>query len=153
MYGVKSVQRLFAIVGIANAKRMLYSGERYDAERARGMGLVDEVCDNAVAAAMAFAGTLASNAPLSIAGAKFMLNRLSMGGRRARHGGGATDDRSGGRQRRFQGRKASFRRKTGAEVSRPVIARFVGRARVRLQRAVKTSQMKPAAFDYVAHER
>jgi enoyl-CoA hydratase/carnithine racemase len=79
VYGVKSVQRLLAIVGIAHAKRLLYSGERYDAQRAREAGLVDEVCDDAVAAAMAFAGTLARNAPLSIAGAKFMLNGLSLG--------------------------------------------------------------------------
>jgi enoyl-CoA hydratase/carnithine racemase len=79
VYGVKSVQRLLAIVGIANAKRMLYSGKRYDAESSWGMGLVDEIGDDAVGAAMAFAGTLARNAPLSIAGAKFMLNGLSLG--------------------------------------------------------------------------
>lgn len=79
VYGVKSVQRLLALVGIANARRMLYSGERYDAPRARAMGLVDEICDDAIAAAVAFAESLAGNAPLSIAGAKFMLNGLSMG--------------------------------------------------------------------------
>jgi len=79
VYGVNSVQRLLAIVGIANAKRMLYSGERYDAARAQSIGLVDEISDDAVSAALAFAGTLASNAPLSIAGAKFMLNGLSAG--------------------------------------------------------------------------
>jgi enoyl-CoA hydratase/carnithine racemase len=79
VYGVNSVQRLLAIVGLANAKRMLYTGERYDAARALSMGLVDEISDDAVSAALALAGTLASNAPLSIAGAKFMLNGLSMG--------------------------------------------------------------------------
>jgi enoyl-CoA hydratase/carnithine racemase len=79
VYGVNSVQRLLAIVGLANAKRMLYTGERYDAARALSMGLVDEIGDDAVSAALAFAGTLAGNAPLSIAGAKFMLNGLSMG--------------------------------------------------------------------------
>lgn len=79
VYGVNSVQRLLAIVGLANAKRMLYTGERYDAARALSMGLVDEISDDAVSAALAFAGMLASNAPLSIAGAKFMLNGLSMG--------------------------------------------------------------------------
>ncbi len=78
VYGVKSVQRLLAIVGIANAKRMLYSGERYDAGRSRSMGLVDEICDDPVSGALAFAGTLVRNAPLSIAGAKFMLNGLSL---------------------------------------------------------------------------
>jgi enoyl-CoA hydratase/carnithine racemase len=79
VYGVNSVQRLLAIVGLANAKRMLYTGERYDAAHALTMGLVDEISDDAVSAALAFAGALASNAPLSIAGAKFMLNGLSMG--------------------------------------------------------------------------
>jgi enoyl-CoA hydratase/carnithine racemase len=79
IYGVKSVQRLLAIAGLANAKRMLYSGERYEAPRAQAMGLVDEIRDDAMAAALGFAATLAGNAPLSIAGAKFMLNGLSMG--------------------------------------------------------------------------
>src|SRR5258707_2648247 len=79
IYGVKSVQRLLAIAGIANAKRMLYSGERYDALRSQSMGLVDEISDDAITAAAKYAGTLAGNAPLSIAGAKFMLNGLSMG--------------------------------------------------------------------------
>jgi enoyl-CoA hydratase/carnithine racemase len=79
VYGVKSVQRLLAIAGIANAKRMLYSGERYDAARAKSMGLVDEIGNDAVSAAVAYAGTLAGNAPLSIAGAKFMLNGLALG--------------------------------------------------------------------------
>ena len=79
VYGVKSVQRLLAIAGLANAKRMLYSGERYDAVRAQSIGLIDEISDDVVAAAVAYAGTLAGNAPLSIAGAKFMLNGLSSG--------------------------------------------------------------------------
>jgi enoyl-CoA hydratase/carnithine racemase len=79
VYGVNSVQRLLALAGLANAKRMLYSGERYDAARAQSMGLVDEIGDDAVAAAVAFAATLGRNAPLSIVGAKFMLNNLSMG--------------------------------------------------------------------------
>jgi enoyl-CoA hydratase/carnithine racemase len=79
VYGVKSVQRLLAIAGVANAKRMLYSGERYDVVQARSMGLVDEICDDVGAGAFEYAGTLAGNAPLSIAGAKFMLSGLSMG--------------------------------------------------------------------------
>jgi enoyl-CoA hydratase/carnithine racemase len=79
VYGVKSVQRLLALVGIANAKRVLYSAERYDAARSLTMGLIDEIHDDAVAGAVAFAHSLARNAPLSIAGAKFMLNGLSTG--------------------------------------------------------------------------
>lgn len=79
IYGIRSVQRLSALVGIANAKRILYSGDRYPAEQANAMGLVDEIHDDARLAAEQFAQRLAANAPLSIAGAKFMLNALSMG--------------------------------------------------------------------------
>lgn len=79
VYGVRSVQRLLTLTGIANAKRILYSGDRYDAERANAMGLVDEVHDDAELAARRYLAGLAMNGPLSIAGAKFMLNGLSMG--------------------------------------------------------------------------
>jgi enoyl-CoA hydratase/carnithine racemase len=79
VYGVSSVRRLLAVAGLANAKRILYAAERYDAARSRSMGLVDQICDDVVAAAMSYAATLADNAPLSIAGAKFMLNGLSQG--------------------------------------------------------------------------
>jgi enoyl-CoA hydratase/carnithine racemase len=79
VYGVRSVQRLLALVGIANAKRILYSADRYSAEQAKAMGLVDEIHEDAVLAAEQFLQHLAANAPLSIAGAKFMLNGLSMG--------------------------------------------------------------------------
>lgn len=79
VYGIRSVQRLSALVGIANAKRILYSGDRYPAEQARSMGLIDEIHDDARLAAEQFVQRLAANAPLSIAGAKFMLNGLSMG--------------------------------------------------------------------------
>jgi enoyl-CoA hydratase/carnithine racemase len=79
VYGVRSVQRLSALVGIANAKRILYSGDRYPAEQARSMGLIDEIHDDARLAAEQFVERLAAKAPLSIAGAKFMLNGLSMG--------------------------------------------------------------------------
>lgn len=77
VYGVRSTQRLLALVGTANAKRILYSADRYTAEQAKAMGLVDEIHEDAVLAAEQFLQHLAGNAPLSIAGAKFMLNGLS----------------------------------------------------------------------------
>jgi enoyl-CoA hydratase/carnithine racemase len=43
------------------------------------MGLIDEIHDDVVPAAERFLRRLAANAPLSIAGAKYMLNGLSMG--------------------------------------------------------------------------
>ena len=79
VYGIRSVQRLSALVGIANAKRILYSGDRYPAEAGERMGLIDEIHDDAKLAAEQFVERLAANAPLSIGGAKFILNGLSMG--------------------------------------------------------------------------
>jgi enoyl-CoA hydratase/carnithine racemase len=79
VYGVHSVQRLLALTGIANSKRVLYSGDRYPADQAMSMGLIDEIHDDAVLAAEGFLQRLVANAPLSIAGAKYMLNGLSMG--------------------------------------------------------------------------
>ena len=79
VYGVNSVQRLLALTGVSNARRILYSAERYDADRAIAMGLLDEIHDDATVAADEFLKRLAGNAPLSIAGAKHMLNGLSMG--------------------------------------------------------------------------
>jgi enoyl-CoA hydratase/carnithine racemase len=43
------------------------------------MGLIDELHEDVGIAATTFLQHLASNAPLSIAGAKYMLNGLSMG--------------------------------------------------------------------------
>lgn len=79
IYGVNSVQRLLALTGVSNAKRILYSADRYPAEQAVSMGLVDELHEDVGLAAEKFLQHLAANAPLSIAGAKYMLNGLSMG--------------------------------------------------------------------------
>ncbi|MBH5399021.1 enoyl-CoA hydratase/isomerase family protein [Bradyrhizobium sp. CNPSo 4010] len=79
VYGVNSVQRLLALTGLSNAKRILYSADRFRAEQAMRMGLIDELHDDVVGAAEEFLQLLAVNAPLSIAGAKFMLNGLTMG--------------------------------------------------------------------------
>jgi enoyl-CoA hydratase/carnithine racemase len=79
VYGVNSVQRLLALTGVANAKRILYSADRFPAEQAASIGLIDEVHDDAGFAAERFLQQLAANAPLSIAGAKYMLNGLSTG--------------------------------------------------------------------------
>jgi enoyl-CoA hydratase/carnithine racemase len=79
VYGLCSTQRLLALVGLTQAKRILFTGERFDAAHALRIGFVDAVADDAMKAARDFAGGLARNAPLSIAGAKFMLNALAMG--------------------------------------------------------------------------
>lgn len=79
IYGVKSTQRLLALVGLTAAKRILFSAARFSAPEALGMGLIDEVQDAPLRAAEARAREFVENAPLSIAGAKSILNALSMG--------------------------------------------------------------------------
>jgi enoyl-CoA hydratase/carnithine racemase len=79
VYGVHSVRRPLALTGVSNAKRILYSADRYPAEQALAMGLIDELHEDAGLAAEKFLQRLATNAPLSIAGAKYMLNGLSTG--------------------------------------------------------------------------
>ena len=75
-------------VGLANAKRVLYSGRAFSLAECRRMGLVDMVAEQggALAAARAFAADLSANAPLSITGAKLVLEALASGTADARAG-------------------------------------------------------------------
>ena len=53
------------------------SGQRIDAREAHRIGLVDEVDEDIVDRTMAFAAVLAESAPLSIRGAKALLNHMA----------------------------------------------------------------------------
>jgi enoyl-CoA hydratase/carnithine racemase len=80
VYGVPDSRNLITLVGLANAKRILFTAQRFDAVEAARIGFVDEVVDAALEeATRAFAATLAENAPLSIAGAKLILTALANG--------------------------------------------------------------------------
>ena len=84
VYGIRETQNLLALVGLANAKRMLFSAERFEAAEALRIGLVDRIAEDPLAAARDFAAGLARNAPLAISGAKAILNALA-------HGAGVLD--------------------------------------------------------------
>lgn len=79
VYGVRSTQRLLALVGLTNAKRILYSADRFSAGDAAEMGLVDRVSNDPLADAKVLAADIAKLAPLSVEGAKRILTGLSMG--------------------------------------------------------------------------
>jgi enoyl-CoA hydratase/carnithine racemase len=79
VYGVRSTQRLLGLVGLTNAKRILYSADRFSASDAASMGLVDCVSSDPMADAKSFASKMAKLAPLSVEGAKRILTGLSMG--------------------------------------------------------------------------
>lgn len=77
VYGIRSTQRLLSLVGLTNAKRILFGAERFGAQEAIGMGIVDRVSEDPMREAKAFAASMAMLAPLSIAGAKQILNGLA----------------------------------------------------------------------------
>lgn len=79
VYGVRSTQRLLGLVGLTNAKRILYSADRFSADVAANMGLIDQVSIEPMADAKVFAANIAKLAPLSVEGAKRILTGLSMG--------------------------------------------------------------------------
>jgi enoyl-CoA hydratase/carnithine racemase len=81
VYGVTETRLLVSAVGAARAKEILFTGRRFDAGDAAGIGLATHpvvaasqggVC----AAALAFAGTFAASAPLTIAGAKLIIGAI-----------------------------------------------------------------------------
>jgi enoyl-CoA hydratase/carnithine racemase len=101
IYGVRGTQKLLSLVGLSQAKRILFGAERFDAREALRIGFVDHVAGgekrsrawlgrlfgaaaaaepvDAMPAARAFARQMAGNAPLSIAGAKYILNGVAKG--------------------------------------------------------------------------
>ncbi len=80
IYTVEECRFLYSIVGLANAKRILYSSELFAAATAREMGFADAVvAGEVVEAATAFGAPMMANAPLAIAGTKRILQALAGG--------------------------------------------------------------------------
>ncbi len=77
-YGVHGTNRLVASVGHAAAREIMLSGRRYKADEALAMGLVNRVLpdDELEAYVCKLASDLASNAPLSMAASKSIINSL-----------------------------------------------------------------------------
>jgi enoyl-CoA hydratase/carnithine racemase len=80
VYGELDCALLQRQVGLANAKRVLYTGRAFDVKDCAAMGLLDIVApDTALAGAHALAAEMAGNAPLSLAGSKVVLEALAAG--------------------------------------------------------------------------
>jgi enoyl-CoA hydratase/carnithine racemase len=78
VYGVVETQTLLQAVGLAQARRVLFTARHFSAGEAAAIGLADEVVEtNALEAALALAEELAVNAPLAIAGSKRILRMLT----------------------------------------------------------------------------
>jgi enoyl-CoA hydratase/carnithine racemase len=117
VYGIRGTQKLVALVGIANAKRILYTAEQFGTEEAYRIGFVDRVADDAMAASRGLGARLADNAPLSISGAKVLINGLAMGpgaldpaeAHRVIDLAAASDDYAEGRRAFAEKRRPQFR--------------------------------------------
>ena len=79
VYNMTSTKQLVDAVGPAWAKRILYTADIIDATTALRIGLVDELHDDPVAHALELAATIAGRAPISVRGAKTIINRIMAG--------------------------------------------------------------------------
>jgi enoyl-CoA hydratase len=73
---VGTLQRLPKVVAPGHVAELVYTGKDIDAERARAIGLVNDVLPDheaVVGAALAMAGEIAANSPLAVQGAKAVL--------------------------------------------------------------------------------
>jgi enoyl-CoA hydratase/carnithine racemase len=79
VYNFTSTRQLVAAVGPSWAKQILFGGDLIDAATASRIGLVNEVHADADARVAELAGTIASRAPVSVRGAKEIVNRIAAG--------------------------------------------------------------------------
>jgi enoyl-CoA hydratase len=73
---VGTLQRLPSIIGKGHVAELAYTGKDIDAERAREIGLVNDVLpdpDGVVKAARELAGEIAANSPIAVQGTKHVL--------------------------------------------------------------------------------
>jgi enoyl-CoA hydratase/carnithine racemase len=78
VYGAEAVRSLVQQVGPSNAKRILFSGKIFGAEEALRFGLLDQIAEgSALDGARALALEFVENAPLSIRGAKYIVNAVT----------------------------------------------------------------------------
>jgi enoyl-CoA hydratase/carnithine racemase len=79
IYGHTGLERFIDVVGVAGTRELFLTGRTIDADRALGMGLVNEVVDDegVEAAALDLAAQVAGNAPLSMKGNKRAIETLA----------------------------------------------------------------------------
>jgi enoyl-CoA hydratase/carnithine racemase len=81
IYGLESVRQLVDLVGPSNAKDILFSGRRFDAEEALAMGFVNRILppEDLQAFTYDYLKRVAANAPLSVRGAKATVEAIQEG--------------------------------------------------------------------------
>ena len=81
IYGLESVRQLVDLVGPSNAKDILFSGRRFDAEEALAMGFVNRILppEDLQAFTYDYLKRVAANAPLSVRGSKATVEAILEG--------------------------------------------------------------------------
>lgn len=82
VYSDYECRTLVSLVGLAKAKEILFTGERFGTDEATACGFIDRMArsgHDALTEARNFAKTMSENAPLSIRGMKLILNALAAG--------------------------------------------------------------------------
>jgi enoyl-CoA hydratase/carnithine racemase len=79
IYGVSATRKLLSLVGATEAKRVLFSAARFNTQKALDIGFIDQIGEDALVLARARAAEFADSAPLTIAGAKYILNGCARG--------------------------------------------------------------------------
>lgn len=75
--GAGGTQRLPRLIGASRAKELIFQGTIIDANKALQYGLINEIADNPMEAAMKLAEKIASKAPLAISAAKQCIQMTS----------------------------------------------------------------------------
>jgi enoyl-CoA hydratase/carnithine racemase len=77
-YGIEGLRNLVSLVGPANARMIMYTGERFGAEEALRIGLINRVvaAEDLETHVFELAQTIANNAPLSIAASRLTIGQL-----------------------------------------------------------------------------
>jgi enoyl-CoA hydratase/carnithine racemase len=78
IYSHTGLQKFIEVCGVANTSELFYLGRNVDTERGYEMGLVNRIVepDELEEAALALAGEIGANAPLSLAGNKRAISEL-----------------------------------------------------------------------------
>jgi enoyl-CoA hydratase/carnithine racemase len=78
VYNIAKCARLYQVMGLVNAKRMLLTGDRFSAIEAKSMGLVDVVAQaDVMEEARVLSRSMARGAPLALEGIKAILEALA----------------------------------------------------------------------------
>jgi enoyl-CoA hydratase/carnithine racemase len=77
-YGLEGLRNLVSLVGPANARMIMYTGERFKAEEALRIGLINRVVapEDLETHVFELAQIIANNAPLSVVASRLTINQL-----------------------------------------------------------------------------